>query len=76
MHSAKLVLYETSVFSHTEIAVNFIDKDISKTMSKQVLKRESQIVSLPNPEHTATNKGEHNILNTETLDLLKFTMNK
>ena len=48
-------------------------------MSKQILTRESQIVSLSNPENTATNKTRHKAgtsLNIEIQDLLEFTMDK
>lgn len=48
-------------------------------MSKQVLKRENQIVSLPNSENTATNKTRHKTdtsLNTEIQGLMEFTMGK
>lgn len=57
-----------------------MDKGICKTStSKQVLKRENQIVSLPNSENTATNETRHKTdtsLNTEIQGLMEFTMDK
>jgi len=44
-----------------------------------ILKRENQIVSLPRPENTGTNKTRHKTgtsLDTEIRDLLEFTMDK
>lgn len=47
--------------------------------SKQVLKKESQIVSLPNPENTVTNKTIYKTGTSSNIaiqDLLEFTMGK